>query len=120
MYIKSWALCLILSFSLLGCSEPLPADKSQYAGTWISADSRINLVITPEGLIEYSNQQPGKSTSVSSPIKSFNEHGFEAGVGPLTTTFKVAQVPTQDSQGNWFMIVDGFTLAKTQLSASSD
>ncbi len=114
MYIKSWALCLLLSLVLLGCSKPLPPDKIQYAGTWISADSRVNVLITPEGRIEYSNQQPGKSTSVSSPIKSFNEHGFDAGVGPLTTTFKVTQAPTQDNQGNWFMIVDGYTLAKTQ------
>lgn len=114
MYIKSWALCLVLSLALWGCAQPLPADKNQYAGTWISADSRVNLIITPEGRIEYSNQQPGKSTSVSSPIKSFSEQGFDAGIGPLTTTFKVTQAPTQDSQGNWFMIIDGYTLAKIQ------
>ncbi len=114
MYIKLWALYLVFSFSLLGCSQPLPVDKSEYAGTWISADSRVNMSITPEGRIEYNNEQSGKSTSVSAPIKSFHENGFDAGVGPFTTVFKVTQVPTQDSQGNWFMTVDGYTLAKTQ------
>lgn len=114
MNIKSLFACLILSLALVACSKPLPTDKSNYAGTWVSADSRVSIIITPEGRIEYSNQQPGKSTSVSSPIKSFNEQGFEAGVGPLTTEFKVTQAPTQDSQGNWFMVVDGYTLAKSE------
>ena len=74
----------------------------------------MNITITPEGRVEYSNEQPGKSSSVSAPIKSFDGDNFDAGIGPLSTEFKVTQPPKQDAQGNWFMIIDGHTLAKVQ------
>lgn len=105
---------LFLTIMLVGCSKPLPTDKSSYAGHWLSADSRVSLEITPAGRVEYSNEQPGKSTSLSSPIKAFNENGFEAGFGPFGTEFKVSQPPSQDAQGHWFMIVDGYTLSKQE------
>lgn len=114
MKIRQWVLCSLLSIVLFGCSKPLPADKAHYAGQWISADSRVHMTITPEGRIEYSNEQPGKSSSVSAPIKSFEDDHFNAGIGPLSTEFKVNQPPQQDAQGNWFMIVDGYTLAKVE------
>lgn len=114
MKLKNLALSGLLAISLVGCAKPLPAEKVAYAGTWTSADSRVNITITPEGRVEYSNKQPGKSSSVSAPIKSFNGDNFDAGIGPLTTAFKVNQPPKQDQQGNWFMIIDGHTLAKVQ------
>lgn len=112
MNYKAIFLCLLISTLLIACSKPLDSNKINYAGSWMSADSRVSLTITPEGRIEYSNQQPGKSSSLSAPIQSFNGDNFEAGVGPFSTEFKVTQVPTQDAQGNWYMIVDGYTLAK--------
>ena len=112
MNIKKIVLSTLLCLALVGCSKPLPADKAHFAGTWISADSRVKVMITPEGRIEYNNEQPGKSTSVSAPIKSFDGDDFNAGVGPFSTKFEVSQGPKQDDQGNWFMIVDGYTLAK--------
>lgn len=112
MKLKTLILSLFLSLALIACSKPLPTDKSDYAGHWLSVDSRVSLEITPEGRVEYSNAQPGKSTSLSSPIKAFNENGFDAGVGPFTTEFKVNQPPSQNAQGQWFMTVDGYSLAK--------
>ena len=112
MNIKILIFCCLLSFMTVGCSDPLSSEHLKYAGTWVSADSRVQIVITPEGRIEYSNHQPEKSSSLSAPIKSFDHNGFQAGFGPFDTEFKVSQPPTQDAQGNWFMVVDGYTLAK--------
>ena len=112
--LRNLALGAVLAIALVGCAKPLPAEKIAYAGTWTSADSRVNITITPEGRVEYSNEQPGKSSSVSAPIKSFDGDNFDAGIGPLSTEFKVTQPPKQDAQGNWFMIIDGHTLAKVQ------
>lgn len=114
MKFRNLALSGLLAITLIGCAKPLPADKISYAGTWNSVDNRVHLTITPEGRVEYNNVQPGKSSSVSAPIKSFNGDNFDAGIGPLSTEFKVNQPPKQDEQGNWFMIVDGHTLAKVQ------
>ncbi len=112
MKIKSILSTLCLSIFLSGCAKPLPADKSNFAGTWQSTDGRVNISITPEGRIEYSHEQPGKSTSLSLPIKDFQGDNFNAGVGPFTTEFKVTQPPVQDDQGNWSMVVDGYTIQK--------
>ena len=114
MKLKTIFLCIVLSTVLIACSHPLETEQLNYAGTWSSADSRVNLTITPEGRLEYSNNQPGKSSSLSAPIKKFNGDSFDAGFGPFSTEFKVSQPPTQDPQGNWFMVVDGFTLAKRE------
>ena len=114
MKLRNLALGAVLAIALVACAKPLPAEKIAYAGTWTSADSRVNITITPEGRVEYSNEQPGKSSSVSAPFKSFDGDNFDAGIGPLSTEFKVTQPPKQDAQGNWFMIIDGHTLAKVQ------
>lgn len=114
MKLRNLAIAGLLSLSLIGCAKPLPAEKIAYAGTWTSADSRVTITISPEGRVEYSNEQPGKSSSVSAPIKSFDGDSFDAGIGPLSTEFKVTQPPKQDDQGNWFMIIDGHTLAKVE------
>lgn len=114
MKLKTLVFCGLIGLTLIGCGKPLPNEKMDYAGTWASADSRVNIVITPEGRVEYSNQQPGKTSSVSAPLTEFEGENFKAGLGPFTTEFKVTQAPKQDSQGNWFMVVDGYTLAKHQ------
>lgn len=112
MKVFSLALCLILSLFLVACTQPLDDDKTHYVGSWMSADSSVTIVISPEGRIEYNNKQPRKSASLSAPIQSFQGDSFKAGIGPFSTEFKVTQAPTQDAQGNWFMVIDGYTLAK--------
>lgn len=102
----------LLSSLLMACSKPLPADKQNYSGTWQSADGRVNLIITPEGRVEYSNKQPNSSSSVSAPITEFNGDSFSAGIGPLATEFKVSQAPKNTPDGTWTMTVDGRELNK--------
>ena len=112
MQLKKILYVSLLCLLFVGCAEPLASDKLNYAGHWMSADSSINLTITPEGRVEYEKILPGKSTSLSAPIKSFDGDSFTAGVGPLSTEFKVTQAPHQDAQGNWFIVVDGHILSK--------
>ena len=102
-----------LAFLLTACSKPLPADKANFVGEWKNDNSHVNLSITPEGRVEYSNKQLGKSTSISAPIQEFEGYNFSVGLGPLSTKFKVSQPPTQDAQGNWHMTVEGYELSKT-------
>ena len=78
----------VISTLLVACSKPLPTDKQNYSGTWQSEDGSVNLMITPEGRVEYSNKQPNSSSSVSAPISKFEGNNFSAGIGPLSTEFK--------------------------------
>lgn len=112
MNFKSLLLLCLFPLVLLGCAKPLPSEKMDYVGTWVSEDNRVNLTITPEGRLEYVNNQPNRQSSLSVPIKNFEGNNFNAGVGPFSTEFKVNQPPQQDNQGNWFMVVDNYTLAK--------
>lgn len=112
MNFKTFLLAGFVCLTLLGCAKPLPSEKLNYVGTWVSEDNRVNMMITPEGRIEYSNNQPSRSSSLSSPIKEFNGNDFSAGVGPFSSEFKVSKPPHQDQQGNWFMVVDGNILAR--------
>lgn len=102
----------LLSILLIACSKPLPLDKKDYVGTWQSADGRIHLNISSEGRLEYKNKQPNSSTSVSAPITEFNGSSFSAGLGSLSTYFKVTQAPQQNADGTWTMTVDGHQLKK--------
>ena len=104
----------LISLLLVACGKPLPTDKQNYSGTWQSEDGSVNLTITPEGRVEYSNKQPNSSSSVSAPITEFNGANFSAGIGPLATEFKVSQAPQQTTDGTWSMNVDGRVLHKVQ------
>ncbi|RKG40108.1 hypothetical protein [Acinetobacter rongchengensis] len=102
----------LLSILLIACSEPLPVDKKDYVGTWQSTDGRIRLIINNDGRMEYKNKQPNSSTSVSAPITEFNGPSFSAGLGSLSTEFKVSQAPQQTADGTWTMTVDGHQLKR--------
>ena len=97
---------------LVGCSEPMPADKMSYVGDWRAQNMR--LLITQEGRVEYERRDGKARTSVSAPIQRFEGNNFTVGVGPLSTTFVVSKPPYED--GNvWKMVVDGVELVKGDL-----
>ena len=93
----------------LACGKPVPADKSDYVGTWLT-DS-MSLVITQDGNVRYKRLVAGVKKSIEAPIKSFEGNDFVVGLGPVTTAFKVGTPPYQDS-ATWRMVVDGVTLTK--------
>ena len=104
-------LLLVACMALLaGCGEPIPHDKSAYAGEWRGREMR--LLITPDGRCEYARRhQGGASTKISAPIQRFEGDNFVVGVGPFSTTFVVAR-PPHLADGRWKMVVDGVELTR--------
>jgi hypothetical protein len=95
---------------LLGCGEPVPAEKSAYVGEW--QDKTMYLLITQEGSVRYKRVKGNHTTSVEGPLKRFDGDSFEVGIGPMTTRFAVAKPPHQDGK-NWKMVVDGVELTRS-------
>ena len=100
---------IFLAALLIGCGQPLPADKAAYAGEWRGQD--MSLRITSDGRVDYKRRTGGGNTSISAPIQRFEGDNFVVGVGPLHTTFVVAKPPHLDG-GVWKMTVDGVELVR--------
>ena len=98
-----------LAALLIGCAQPLPTDKSAYAGEWHAKDMWLR--ITSDGRVEYKRRTGGGNTSISAPIQRFEGDNFVVGVGPFNTTFVVAKPPHLDG-GVWKMTVDGVELVR--------
>jgi hypothetical protein len=98
-----------LTALLIGCGQPLPADKSDYVGEWRGQD--MSLRITKDGQVEYRRRTGGGNTTVKAPIQRFEGDNFVVGVGPFNTTFVVAKPPHLDG-GVWKMTVDGVDLVR--------
>lgn len=96
--------------SLVGCSKPVPPEKSAYVGEW--QEKTMYLLITQDGSVKYKRLKDGGTTSVDAPLQGFSGDNFEVGVGPMKTTFVVSKPPYQDGD-RWKMIVDGLELTKT-------
>ncbi|WP_286239123.1 hypothetical protein [Neptuniibacter halophilus] len=102
--------CLILLFTLLlGCSDPLPEDRLNYAGEWQSRE--MGLLILADGSVSYKRLKGGTTVSVNGPVKAFDGDSFEVGLGPLSTRFHVSQ-PPHKVNGRWQMVVDGVRLTR--------
>ncbi len=101
---------ILLSAFLSGCSNPLPEDRLDYVGGWVSKE--MSLVILQDGTVSYSRLKNGGTTSVNGPLKDFVGNDFVVGFWFLTTTFNVSEAP-QQIEGKWQMVVDGVRLTKT-------
>jgi len=102
----AWLIGLLL---LAGCTRPVPPEKAAYIGQW--QNESVFLLITAEGRVEYRKVRGSTTTSLKAPIKEFVGDNFEAGLGPLSTTFVVSKPPHQE-RGVWLMVVDGEVLMK--------
>ncbi|HEX6833080.1 MAG TPA: hypothetical protein VF132_06055 [Rudaea sp.] len=99
---------LAATLMLAACSNPLPADKSAYAGDWHA--NGFFLSITPDGYVHY-KRVGAVSKTINAPLKRFEGDNFVVGVGPMSTTFIVSAVPHADGDV-WKMTVDGVELRK--------
>ncbi|MES2933412.1 MAG: hypothetical protein V4805_07995 [Pseudomonadota bacterium] len=111
MPIQKTIILLLLVFSLAGCGNSVPPEKSAYVGEW--REKSMYLLITQDGSINYKRMSEGVSTSINAPLKSFNGNNFEVGLGPMATTFVVSKPPYQDGK-KWKMVVDGVELTKLE------
>jgi len=101
---------LLFTLFLFGCGKPVPPEKSAYVGEW--QEKTMYLLITQDGSVRYKRLKGGVSTSIDGPLKGFDGNNFEAGIGPMATTFVVSKPPYQDG-GKWKMVVDDLELTKT-------
>ena len=110
MYRFMMALATLLV--LAACAEPLPPDKSSYAGSWRSP--AMSVVITQEGRVAYKRRiGTNTSKSVSGPLNSFEGDNFIVGFWPFKIAFEVSTPPHEDN-GRWKMTVDGVELTREQ------
>lgn len=109
MRLPNKILPLIFVLSLLGCGKPVPPEKSAYIGEW--QEKAMYLMITQDGSVRYRRLKGGVNVSVDAPLKGFSGNNFEAGIGPLSTTFIVSTPPYQDGE-KWKMVVDDLELTK--------
>ena len=98
-----------MAMLLVGCGQPLPPDKADYAGSW--QGSGVMLQIAADGRVEYQRVEGSQTRSVSGPIKEFQGDSFSVGIGALSTLFEVSSKPSE-SQGTWRMTVDGIQLTR--------
>lgn len=102
---------------VVGCGEPLPSDKSDYAGDWQGVNMR--LYIGSNGNVSYQRVRGASRTSINAPLQRFEGANFFVGVGPLTTRFEVTRPPHR--VGNvWKMTVDGVELTRVAGGAGDD
>ena len=110
MKFRALAASLLLAGALAGCGKPVPPEKTAYVGEW--QHQTTYLLITQDGSVRYKRLKAGASTSIEGPLKGFEGHNFEVGVGPMSTTFVVSKPPYQDGEA-WKMVVDDVELTRT-------
>lgn len=95
--------------ALGGCDEAIPKGKAAYVGKWQAKDA--SLEITQAGKVAFDRVEGGGHRKIEGPIKGFDGNNFDAGTGPITTSFKVSAPPHQ-ADGKWLMTVDGVEYTK--------
>jgi hypothetical protein len=94
--------------ALLACTglsgTPVPPDRHDWIGTWTGGP--VTLTIEAAGFVQYKKEEGGTSSEVNAPITAWHAAGFDAGIGPVTTTFVVSD-PPHPEDGVWTMTVDG-------------
>lgn len=99
----------IFALTLLGCSKPVPPERSAYVGEWRSP--AMSLLITQDGSVKYQRIKGGVTSSVSGPLQKFEGNDFHVGIAFLSTRFVVDKAPAQE-KGAWKMTVDGEELTR--------
>lgn len=100
---------LVSILLLVGCSNPLPEPKQDYAGDWQSKE--MKLLILTDGTVAYKRSRNGVVTSVNGPIKEFSGSDIVVGFLIVTTTFEVTEGPHKVGE-QWQMVVDGIRLTR--------
>lgn len=100
---------VVACVALAACGQPVPSDKAEYVGEW-RADTMF-LKVTQDGRVAYRRIEGNSRTSVDAPLQGFEGNDFKAGLGPISTTFKVSNPPHRDG-AVWKMTVDGIELTR--------
>jgi hypothetical protein len=103
-------LLLLIALLLASCAKPLPPEKMEYAGEWLSKE--MYLLILEDGTVSYKRLKGGGTVEVNGPIQEFQGDDFVVGFAFIKTTFVVERPPYQE-KGIWKMVVDGVELTRS-------
>jgi len=93
-----------------GVFPPVPEDKVDYIGTWVSDDGTTTLTIEANGGIARRTVSKWGSGEVSGAIRVFEDDRIITGP-VLRLTFRVDTPPTWVN-GVWRMVIDGVPLIR--------
>jgi hypothetical protein len=99
----------LLAILLGACGKPVPPDKADYVGEWISPQTA--LLISQDGTIRYAHKEKGVSKTVKTSLQGFEGNNLKVGLGPISSTLIVSVAPHRDGD-DWKMTVDGVELVK--------
>ncbi|TQV87601.1 hypothetical protein [Aliikangiella coralliicola] len=102
-------LIIFVALILIGCSDPLPNERLNYAGEW--EGENMYLFISRDGGVEYERKSGSTTTSIDAPLKEFIGDDFVVGILFMDTTFEVSE-PPHEFEGKWYMTVDGVRLTR--------
>jgi hypothetical protein len=106
--VKRGVAALLVATALLGaCAKPIPAEHRALVGAW--EGDGMSLEISADGRVAYKRNKAGGNVSIDAPIQEIGPGRFTAGLGPMTTEFKIDRAPRLEN-GAWKMTVDGVVL----------
>jgi len=103
------AALLVAAALLAACAKPIPAGHRDLVGTWDGPG--MQLEITADGRLAYHRQKGSGNVSIEAPIQEIGAGRFTAGLGPMTTEFRIDRAPRLEN-GAWTMTVDGVALVR--------
>jgi hypothetical protein len=113
--VKRRVAALVVVVALLAaCAKPIPAEHRAMVGEW--EGEGMVLAISADGRLAYRRNKAGGNVSIDAPIQEIGAGRFTAGVGPLTTEFKLDRAPRLEN-GAWTMTVDGVVLHRRDAAA---
>jgi len=98
-----------IALLLVGCSRPLPAERTDYAGDWQAENMRLQ--IGSDGRVAYERVEGSNHKEVNAPLQSFAGDDLIVGVWFIRTTFKVSRPPHREGDA-WKMTVDDVELTR--------
>lgn len=109
MTLRTTLVAAAIALALLGCTRPVPPERSAYVGEWRSP--AMWLLITQDGSVKYERLKGGVKTIVTGPLQKFEGDDFDVGIAFFSTRFVVSKAPSQ-ANGAWKMVVDGEELTR--------
>jgi hypothetical protein len=103
------AALLVAAALLAACAKPIPAEHRDLVGLWEGPG--MQLQISADGRLAYRRQKGSGNVSIDAPIQEIGANRFTAGVGPMTTEFRIDRAPRLEN-GAWTMTVDGVALRR--------
>jgi hypothetical protein len=100
---------VVVAASLAACAQPLPADRTAYAGEWSGPGTILS--ITLGGDLAFEQKTRGTTIEILGPIKEFDDDDIVVGFAFITSTIDVTSPPVA-RDGVWARAVSSVDLTK--------